>query len=424
MLTVDDVQTIGALFNLERWTLTPSAGDGGTIAPTGVVTVDHGSGQTFTITPSDGYHVADVLVDGVSVGAVTSHTFTDVTADHTIQAVFETDVTFAASDLAGEWRLAGIAAGEEATSPYGIIEFNADARATGGLLTYPAREAQELIEGGLLVESQGLLTDGGWVLQSDRGLTVRSGIVTEGKNFLTLIGQSTSGHPEWMTAMKSGTAIYPEPAVDLSGTWHLLGFRTGDGDGPFRGTLTLDAAGQVAEKSSLMFPNKTLTLIEGSLTKGLDASLDILMLNSGQIDSGRTLMSWTDAGKSAHDFFLAIKDGGAFPQGFLEGTWYVTGVSAGTTWRGQLAMTGQGIVTGGNLFDVVNGEERETIISGGAISMNAAGVISNSTLTLAGDVLLIERGKMTADKNMIVWIMETPGETPGLIILTRGRDQR
>ena len=60
----------------------------GSISPSGAVSVDYGADQAFTITPSTGYHVADVLVDGVSVGAVTSYTFEDVAANHTIAASF------------------------------------------------------------------------------------------------------------------------------------------------------------------------------------------------------------------------------------------------------------------------------------------------------------------------------------------------
>ena len=59
--------------------------------PSGAPTVNYGADQTFTITPATGYHVADVLVDGVSVGAVTSYTFTNVTANHTIAASFAID---------------------------------------------------------------------------------------------------------------------------------------------------------------------------------------------------------------------------------------------------------------------------------------------------------------------------------------------
>ena len=50
--------------------------------------VNHGANQSFTITPAASYHVADVLVDGASVGAVTSYTFNNVTANHTIAASF------------------------------------------------------------------------------------------------------------------------------------------------------------------------------------------------------------------------------------------------------------------------------------------------------------------------------------------------
>jgi len=63
---------------------------GGTIAPDTTV-VDYGGSQAFTITADTGYHVADVLVDGVSVGAVATYTFENVTADGTITASFAID---------------------------------------------------------------------------------------------------------------------------------------------------------------------------------------------------------------------------------------------------------------------------------------------------------------------------------------------
>ena len=72
-------------------TLTASAGANGSISPSGSVTVSHGSSRTFTISAGANYHVQEVLVDGVSVGAVTSYTFTNVTQNHTIQASFAID---------------------------------------------------------------------------------------------------------------------------------------------------------------------------------------------------------------------------------------------------------------------------------------------------------------------------------------------
>jgi type IV pilus assembly protein PilY1 len=70
------------------YTIMASAGNGGIISPSGPVTVNEAASQAFTITPDPGNSVADVLVDGASVGAVASYTFTNVTSDHTIYATF------------------------------------------------------------------------------------------------------------------------------------------------------------------------------------------------------------------------------------------------------------------------------------------------------------------------------------------------
>ncbi|MBO4232477.1 MAG: choice-of-anchor J domain-containing protein [Bacteroidales bacterium] len=70
------------------YTITATATTGGTITPNGQVTVAEGANQTFTIAPFQNHILQDVKVDNVSVGAVTSYTFTNVTANHTIHAEF------------------------------------------------------------------------------------------------------------------------------------------------------------------------------------------------------------------------------------------------------------------------------------------------------------------------------------------------
>lgn len=65
-----------------------SASIGGEISPEKRVTVRSGADQTFTIRPAEGYVISDVLVDGKSVGQVTSYTFRNVRSGHTIQALF------------------------------------------------------------------------------------------------------------------------------------------------------------------------------------------------------------------------------------------------------------------------------------------------------------------------------------------------
>ncbi len=80
--------------------VTASAGAGGAISPSGAVSVDYGAGQTFTITPDEGFAIANVLVDGSSVGAVAGYSFSNVTADHTIDVSF-TPISYTITASAG-----------------------------------------------------------------------------------------------------------------------------------------------------------------------------------------------------------------------------------------------------------------------------------------------------------------------------------
>ena len=70
------------------YTIKATAGAGGSISPSGNVSVREGRDQTFTITPDKGYAVAKVLVDSKNVGAVKSYTFENVKKNHTIEVVF------------------------------------------------------------------------------------------------------------------------------------------------------------------------------------------------------------------------------------------------------------------------------------------------------------------------------------------------
>ena len=83
--------------NAASHTITASAGANGTITPSGAVAVTHGANQSFTMTPAACYRVLDVVVDGVSVGAVTSFTFTNVQIDHTISVTFDNNYPITAS---------------------------------------------------------------------------------------------------------------------------------------------------------------------------------------------------------------------------------------------------------------------------------------------------------------------------------------
>ena len=70
------------------YTIKATAGAGGSISLSGNVSVREGGDQTFTITPDKGYAVANVKIDGKSIGAVKSYTFENVSSPHTIEAIF------------------------------------------------------------------------------------------------------------------------------------------------------------------------------------------------------------------------------------------------------------------------------------------------------------------------------------------------
>ena len=70
------------------YTIKATAGAGGSISPSGNVSIREGRDQTFTITPDKGYAVANVKIDGKSIGAVKSYTFENVRRTHTIEVIF------------------------------------------------------------------------------------------------------------------------------------------------------------------------------------------------------------------------------------------------------------------------------------------------------------------------------------------------
>ena len=74
--------------NYSYYTIKATAGTGGSISPSGNVSVREGRDQAFTITPDKGYAVANVKIDGRSIGAVKSHTFENVRRNHTIEVSF------------------------------------------------------------------------------------------------------------------------------------------------------------------------------------------------------------------------------------------------------------------------------------------------------------------------------------------------
>ena len=94
--TTDSAQVI-------TYTITASAGDNGTISPSGTISIPQGGSQTFTISPDNGYNIQDVLVDNVSQGDTSSYTFSNVQGNHVISVSFSAqEITYTITASAGD----------------------------------------------------------------------------------------------------------------------------------------------------------------------------------------------------------------------------------------------------------------------------------------------------------------------------------
>lgn len=78
----------GSGHSYSYYTIKATAGAGGSISPSGNVSVREGRARTFTITPDKGYAISNVKIDGKSIGAVKSYTFENVRRNHAIEVIF------------------------------------------------------------------------------------------------------------------------------------------------------------------------------------------------------------------------------------------------------------------------------------------------------------------------------------------------
>lgn len=144
---VTAAHTIQASFSPITYAITATAASNGSISPSGITTVNCGSNQSYTITPSNGFNVLDVLVDGVSIGAATTHTFTNVTAPHTISATFVAQVV--------NFTITASAGANGSISPSGVVNVTGGSNQTFSITPNTCYAILDVLVDGV---SQGPLT--------------------------------------------------------------------------------------------------------------------------------------------------------------------------------------------------------------------------------------------------------------------------
>ncbi len=89
VITMNTNKTVTAAFTTQDYIVTADARNGGSIQPQGDIPVGYGGSQTFTFAAETGYQISQVLIDDISLGALTSYTFSNISADHTILVTFK-----------------------------------------------------------------------------------------------------------------------------------------------------------------------------------------------------------------------------------------------------------------------------------------------------------------------------------------------
>ncbi|MBP7741406.1 MAG: peptidoglycan-binding protein [Candidatus Pacebacteria bacterium] len=265
----------------DSYTISASASAGGVISPSGSVVVASTTDQTFTITPDSGYQVADVVVDTVSVGAVSSHTFTAVSADHSITASFATIpnssiyISPSGSDTTGDGSL---------SAPFATIAHALDTVVAGG--TVHVASGTYVLSGPITMSKAGVTLEGAGtpILQisgattgfmiSATGVTIKGfkiektdkttqGIIQIAASNVSVInnevsGQFVIGDAEVSRALViqgglSGLQITGNSFHDLRQPAYISGVTTGT----VSGNYTARTKGWVIEQGDLTFTNNT-----------------------------------------------------------------------------------------------------------------------------------------------------------------------
>ena len=124
-------------------TLSATAGTGGTISPSGDVVLGYATTQAFTITPTAGYHLDTLLVDGVKVDSSASYTFINPIVNHTIRAVFA--VT--------QFQIIATAGSNGSITPSGTINMNTGGNQAFAIVPNTGYHVDSVIVDGVKVDS-------------------------------------------------------------------------------------------------------------------------------------------------------------------------------------------------------------------------------------------------------------------------------
>lgn len=156
------------------YTITASAGSGGSVSPSGNTTALAGSSKTFTITPASGYKLSSLTIDGAAVTPTTSYSFSAIAGNHTLKAAFETTASLPFTDVsqsAWYYKAVANAYAQDLFSGTSATTFSPDTAMTRGMFVTVLGRSAGL--DGVLAEKVGLVT------ATPNGVNIRKGPSTD-----------------------------------------------------------------------------------------------------------------------------------------------------------------------------------------------------------------------------------------------------
>ncbi|MBI5168386.1 MAG: T9SS type A sorting domain-containing protein [Candidatus Eisenbacteria bacterium] len=270
-----------ANFTIDQWVITASAGANGTISPSGAVGVMQGANQAFTIAANAGFAVSSVLVDGVSAGAVTSYTFTNVTAAHTIAASFtatSTSYTITASAGTGGTispsGAVSVAAGANqsftiaANASFTILSVLVDGASVGAVTSYTFTNVQAAHTISASFTSS---SNTGWPMASGNYSEAFGDIANWANNFASGVGASY-----WASVAVGGSTTIPSATKITTST----------------STFTTTTTGGV-QKGVSPNPVGTIVLLSTGSTDNTSSAAIDLKLNFTSTNAGTLGFTWS-----------------------------------------------------------------------------------------------------------------------------------
>ena len=297
---VSQNHTISAAFDYTTYTISASADTGGNISPTGSVIINYGGSQTYTITPSAGFQVADVLVDGNSVGPVNTYTFDQVSEDHSIHASFIIDtVTITASAGAnGALSPAGsvnvLFGGSQtftitADSGYVVSDVWVDGVSIGAVdaYTFSSVTSNHAINASFSEENQAPTADAGPDQTVEEGQTVMlSGLnsIDPDDGIAAFQWVQIQGDPVTLTSPNEPEATFTAPNVDSMGAAMVFELTVTD----YSGTVSTDSC--IVNITWVNLPPNADAGIDQTVQEGDQVWLDAS--NSTDADDGIASYTW------------------------------------------------------------------------------------------------------------------------------------